>query len=1163
MSHFYSIALSLAVSILGIIATNPKENAENIQKQNEICSGQAQNTMSLLVWLGNNGTDWNDPNNWTPSEVPDSGSLTGHHVIIPVSVSGNYPIITGNSFARSVTVASGASVTIAIGGDLKVYGSDNDGYINGGTLVNNGNFRVDSSFNDALRNLVGANITNSGIFTLNSGTGNRLENYSQITNTGSFTVGGGLGINMINHPGSVVINSGTFSINSGLLGRLVNYGKIDNFATFQITGSLAGDGLVNQDSILNRAGATFSVNGGNSRLLDNHHYILNSGTMNLVGCFPIIPAEANYNRENATFRNTTGSSINMASTNKIVFRNEGYFHLSGTGSIGSASATNILNDSLGVMDVLNNLTVQGSSSPGSAALINYGVINIGAATTFNVSNSGAAGIHNYHQINSNSGCVLTSGSLSSNSIVNFEGAVFSNNCSSTFNNSGGTKIINQGRYIHNNGSISSSGGTIFLENSGYCELNVPASFTSMPRLFFNTDTLILNAACTVTNSNGFDQVFRNGSGAYLFSDAQFNVNSMGFQYLENYGKAILGAQSSFTGTFLSSSAPVIQNTDSLYMNGNVNIRAFSALGISNSGYINHSGIYYSHNTSRGIQSTGGTFINSGSMEIDSVFQNAIDLNGDLNFENSDSGSISINYTLNNGIHVSSASSFLNEGIIEIGLTDSLGMSAINNAGSFVNRNTINLGGGRIHEHGINNTGSGSFVNNGPLTINESPNSIHGFGINNEASFINNYCGNLIVNKNISNNNSIENIGQFTINSSENSINTGTFTNFRTLNVLGGGVLPNVIEDELIQLECPDDQIVKFSEFLDLTSLPKFPLDGSFSGPGVQNNVFNSSAAGLGNHIISYNYFYDVNCFQSCTFNIEVIPFLPPGWSQNINGIGCNEGSGASFNDTTQVFSVSSTNCFSGPPYTGDNAAFVQYSLCGDGSITAQVTGITGNGWAGVVMRENINPGAKKAQLTTNIQSNQTRREIRTVTNGPAVPQQIPGLNRFWLRIVRLGNQFTGYTSPNGINWSPAFSSNIIMANCIELGLLVSNYNASSSITATFGNVTIVGGNVTLPANNTNIAQNSVTVKNSNFEVFPNPSSGEINLELSSYVGKSIIIEILSLQGQILLQKEIKNVQATTEKIDLHSRQSGTYLVKVRSEGMADQVKPAVINTSNK
>ncbi|MBK7428862.1 MAG: T9SS type A sorting domain-containing protein [Saprospiraceae bacterium] len=1165
MSHFYSIALSLGVSILSIIAITPREKSENIQKQNEICSERTLNMMSDLTWTGAIGTDWNDPGNWSPAEVPDSGSLTGHHVIIPVVVSGNYPVVTANSLARSVTVASGASVNIDVGGDLKVFGSDTDGYINGGTLVNNGTFRVDSSYNDAMRNLVGANITNSGVFNLNSGTGNRLENFSQITNAGNFTVGGGLGINMINHPGAVVINTGAFSVTGGLLGRVENYGKIDNFSSFRILGSLAGDGLLNQDTILNRAGATFNVSGGNARLLDNHHYILNSGNMNLVGCFPIIPNEANYNRENATFRNTAGSILNMGSTLELTFRNEGYFQLLGIGSIGSTAGSNILNDSLGVMDIYNHLNVIGSSPVGSAALVNYGVMNIGAATTLTVNNSSAAGIHNYNQINSNSGCVLTSGNLASNSIVNFEGAVFHNNCSSTFNNSAGTKIINQGRYIHNNGSLISMGGGTFLENSGYYEMNIPATFSGIPYLFLNSDSLILNAACNIITNFGYDQIFGNAAGAYLYSDAQFNITNMGSYFLENYGKTTLGPNSTFTGTSLSSTNPVILNADSLEMNGSINIRSFAGGAILNTGHLEHTGNFYAHNIAKGIQSIGGSFRNRGYIEMDSVFLSAIELSDTNYFVNTDSATLSINYSIHNGILNTSGSNFLNEGLIEIGQVDSIGLSAIHNEGNFNNRSIINIGGGKIGFHGINNIGGGNLINNGQLSILNAPNIIHGFGINNTNDFTNNYCGTVVVNKNINNTDIVNNLGFFTINSAENSTNSGTFTNYRFLNVIGGGLLPGVIEDELFQMECPENQIVNEADTIGLYNLARNPQDGIFTGPGVQDSIFVASEAGPGNHTLSYNYYFDENCFVSCTFNIEVIPAndLPPGWSQNENGIGCNNGSQVSFNDTTQVFSVSSNNCFSGPPYTSDNAAFAQYSLCGNGSITVQVTGISGSAWAGVIMRENTGTGAKKVQLTTNLQSNLVRKEVRTVTNGPAIPQQSPAFNKFWLRLVRQGNQFTGFTSANGITWSPVMASNVIMGNCIEMGLVVSNYNSNSNVTATFGNVKVVGGNVTLPVNNSNVALKGVENHTTDFGVFPNPSAGEINLELSAYLGKSIIIEILSLQGQVLQKREIKSVQQKIENFNLANKLSGTYLIKIKSEGKVDQVKPVVLNTANK
>jgi FtsP/CotA-like multicopper oxidase with cupredoxin domain len=70
------------------------------------------------------------------------------------------------------------------------------------------------------------------------------------------------------------------------------------------------------------------------------------------------------------------------------------------------------------------------------------------------------------------------------------------------------------------------------------------------------------------------------------------------------------------------------------------------------------------------------------------------------------------------------------------------------------------------------------------------------------------------------------------------------------------------------------------------------------------------------------------------------------------------------------------------------------------------------------MRESNAPGAKKAQLMTNL-SNLSRREFRTATNGAAQPQQFPSQNRYWLRIVRAGNQFTMYVSANGMAGSPS------------------------------------------------------------------------------------------------------------------------------------------------
>jgi hypothetical protein len=112
------------------------------------------------------------------------------------------------------------------------------------------------------------------------------------------------------------------------------------------------------------------------------------------------------------------------------------------------------------------------------------------------------------------------------------------------------------------------------------------------------------------------------------------------------------------------------------------------------------------------------------------------------------------------------------------------------------------------------------------------------------------------------------------------------------------------------------------------------------------------------------------------------------------------------------------------------------------------------------MRESNAPGAKKAQLMTNL-SQFHRREFRTAANGQAQPQQFASNGRYWLRIVRAGNQFTMYVSANGMSWFPIGAQNIVMGNCIQMGLVATNYTANSTVTATFANVSFTGSNAGL------------------------------------------------------------------------------------------------------
>jgi len=293
----------------------------------------------------------------------------------------------------------------------------------------------------------------------------------------------------------------------------------------------------------------------------------------------------------------------------------------------------------------------------------------------------------------------------------------------------------------------------------------------------------------------------------------------------------------------------------------------------------------------------------------------------------------------------------------------------------------------------------------------------------------------------------------------------------------------------------------------------------------------------------------------CVSNVTV-DGLPCGWSQQPNGVNCVNGNEITYDVPTEVFSATSTNCYYASPFNSDELAFAQYDLCGDGSLTAEVTSINGSslGWAGLTMREGNAGGAKKVQLMTNMNSNLSRREVRYNTNGTSYPQQFPAQNRFWLRLVRTGNQFVGYTSPNGVQWFQTMAVTVSMTNCIEIGLVVTNYGQTSTVTGTFANVTVVES-MPLVQQGSRFAQAAAP----DFEAYPNPTTGELNLDLSSYINRAVRLELYNVQGKAMKVVEIEAVESNAERLDLSQYQSGLYLIRVKSEGLPDATKRVVLH----
>lgn len=300
---------------------------------------------------------------------------------------------------------------------------------------------------------------------------------------------------------------------------------------------------------------------------------------------------------------------------------------------------------------------------------------------------------------------------------------------------------------------------------------------------------------------------------------------------------------------------------------------------------------------------------------------------------------------------------------------------------------------------------------------------------------------------------------------------------------------------------------------------------------------------------------DINGNESSCVSQITLAGLPCGFSQQPDGVNCTGGSSVDFNAASGVFTLTSTNCYYSHPFRADALAFSEYQLCGDGSITAQVTGITGTsaGWAGLMMREDNSPGAKKIQLTTHLASNLLRREVRSLTNGPAYPQSMSAQGRFWLRLLRQGNQFTGFTSANGQLWTPVMSANIGMGQCIDMGLVATNFQFNSQVLATFAQVSIVDNSPNLPVPSSAAKPTPATVS-----IHPNPSQGQLSVGLSAYPAQLLVLDICDARGTLLAQKTVDTSESVWQNLDLSAYPPGVYYLRVRAKDSQGEVVRLVI-----
>jgi len=150
----------------------------------------------------------------------------------------------------------------------------------------------------------------------------------------------------------------------------------------------------------------------------------------------------------------------------------------------------------------------------------------------------------------------------------------------------------------------------------------------------------------------------------------------------------------------------------------------------------------------------------------------------------------------------------------------------------------------------------------------------------------------------------------------------------------------------------------------------------------------------------------------------------------------------------------------------DAFRFAYLTVTGNCTITARVLGVQNtDSWAkaGVMIRASLDANAANAFMAVT-PGNGVSFQYRSTAGGNSANNITTGLNApYWLRLVRSGNTFTGYRSPDGVTWTQVGSTTISMASTVYIGLAVTAHNSSALCTATFDNVTSPGwSNWTLP-----------------------------------------------------------------------------------------------------
>jgi endonuclease/exonuclease/phosphatase family metal-dependent hydrolase len=147
--------------------------------------------------------------------------------------------------------------------------------------------------------------------------------------------------------------------------------------------------------------------------------------------------------------------------------------------------------------------------------------------------------------------------------------------------------------------------------------------------------------------------------------------------------------------------------------------------------------------------------------------------------------------------------------------------------------------------------------------------------------------------------------------------------------------------------------------------------------------------------------------------------------------------------------------------SSDEFRFAYRTLTGDGSIVARVNTVDYyDAWSkgGVMMRESLSPGSAHAFMLASAGKG-LGFQRRTSAGGGSTHTGAGGGPGYYVKLVRTGNTFNAYASPDGSNWSFVGGDYILMGSTIYVGVAVTSHADGAVAGAGFSGVEVVEGGI--------------------------------------------------------------------------------------------------------